>query len=172
MPSSLTLPSQRVHVPICTASSTSFVAPHELQLETCSLRTRTAIIRLAGRRGADCRRGELMSAKQPASRFFGPDCRNIRIDLRMMPPVRGPNLAVGLAGISKHGVGVWLKTAITPDAKLRVSLFRDAASPITTRYVSVGWCRPAKGRMYSVGLRFDRVLSADELADLLRPGPH
>jgi hypothetical protein len=96
-------------------------------------------------------------------RFCGPDCRIIRVDLRMVPPVGGPNLAVGLTGISREGASVRLKMAVDPGIKLRLWIDRDAVSPIVSRYVTVAWCRPTSGGTYSVGLRFDRHLTANEL---------
>lgn len=93
---------------------------------------------------------------------------NIWVDVRRLTPVRGPNIALALTGISPESAGLRLAVAAAPGETLRLSLFRDDASPITTVQGQVGWVRPASGGRYYVGLRFNRSLDENELAELLR----
>lgn len=93
--------------------------------------------------------------------------RSIRVDVRRVSAVPGPNLATGIADASAEGAGIRLVVEVVPGEELDMSLLRADSSHLADLRGRVGWCRPIGGGRFAVGLQFSRALKGSELAELV-----
>jgi hypothetical protein len=111
--------------------------------------------------GAPARLGAGRARRRPVRNGAAAEVRRAGL-----PP--GPDLCVGLVGVSADCIGVRLDAPVFPGEAVRVSLWRPgAARPVVSRGVAA-WCRSGVGGTYSAEIRLATPLTEADVAALTR----